>query len=160
MQRRNRKKENVIGQRYGYLTIIEDAEPYITRKDRVKRQVWVRCDCGNEKIARLDLLRSGQTKSCGCIGTRPDPNNPPRRRQVKAEWQRGFRQKNNSLCTELMMQKQKKKKRSGYVLRRINGEDVWVPADEVIAEARRKEEMTIGRVMPMPAIVGQPTKKK
>lgn len=26
-----------------------------------------KCDCGNEKIILLDSLRSGKTKSCGCI---------------------------------------------------------------------------------------------
>lgn len=62
-----RKRENVIGNRYGRLVVIEDAEPYIWRgkKNRMEKCL---CDCGNIVFCRLSALKCGLTKSCGCYG--------------------------------------------------------------------------------------------
>lgn len=46
------------GQRVGRLTAIMEVEK--------KRWLCV-CDCGNEKVVRVDHLRSGATSSCGCL---------------------------------------------------------------------------------------------
>ena len=51
------------GKKFGKLTIISEAE-YI-KNTRVK---WLcQCDCGNSKIASARELKSGDTKSCGCL---------------------------------------------------------------------------------------------
>ena len=50
------------GQKFGRLTILERA-PNIGKATAWKCQ----CDCGNIKIVRTYTLRSGQTKSCGCL---------------------------------------------------------------------------------------------
>lgn len=56
--------EDITGERYGKLTVIGYSH---SSKDR-KRTYWkCRCDCGNEIVTRLDALREGRTKSCGCI---------------------------------------------------------------------------------------------
>jgi hypothetical protein len=57
--------KNLIGQKFGRLTVIEYAGKGLT-KDRTSR--WLcRCDCGNEKIVtRLNLINN-YTKSCGCL---------------------------------------------------------------------------------------------
>lgn len=50
-------------EKHGRLTIIK-------RVGKAKRRqplVECLCDCGNKKIVRLGNLRSGKTKSCGCI---------------------------------------------------------------------------------------------
>lgn len=57
------------GEKYGQLTILEDLGSYI--KDGCKTPVhYVRCicDCGNivEEVS-LTKLKSGHTKSCGCL---------------------------------------------------------------------------------------------
>lgn len=55
------KKLDLIGQRFGRLTVIG--------KDEIKnhRQYWLcRCDCGNEKIVSTHSLTKG-TQSCGCL---------------------------------------------------------------------------------------------
>ena len=55
-------KSDISGQRYGRLVAIEQigARNYMT--------VWrCLCDCGNEANVALDKLRSGHTKSCGCL---------------------------------------------------------------------------------------------
>lgn len=56
------KRLNLIGQRYGLLTVIEELAQKGT-----KRRFFCRCDCGNTVTALMDSLRSGNTKSCGCL---------------------------------------------------------------------------------------------
>lgn len=56
---------NLIGQRFGRLTVIDKAEKY---KDG--HTMWLcRCDCGNEKAVLEKTLKNGKTKSCGCLRT-------------------------------------------------------------------------------------------
>lgn len=55
------------GQKFGRLTVIEEApkpSPYLEYRGR-----WYlcRCDCGNQAVVREDALKRGQTKSCGCL---------------------------------------------------------------------------------------------
>ena len=60
----DRRKGKLTGQRFGRLTVLEE-EPQRDPRGRVK---WVcRCDCGSiVSVAGADL-RSGNTKSCGCL---------------------------------------------------------------------------------------------
>ena len=57
------------GNRYGRLTVIRRADPKDERRtDKVVMASWVcKCDCGGTKIARGNDLRSGATRSCGCL---------------------------------------------------------------------------------------------
>lgn len=56
------EKYNLIGQKFGYLTVIERVPcPDSTQKAYYK----CLCDCGNETIAQAGALRSGQRCSCG-----------------------------------------------------------------------------------------------
>lgn len=60
---RENHEKNIIGERFGHLTVIEKTE---------KRYVngcvgWLcKCDCGNECIVRSGNLLRGKTRSCGC----------------------------------------------------------------------------------------------
>jgi hypothetical protein len=54
------------GDRFGLLTVIKEAEPR-TYASRTVRQYRCRCDCGQETVVQLSSLRSGLTKSCGCL---------------------------------------------------------------------------------------------
>lgn len=58
--------EELKKHKYGRMTIIDDAEPKMT-ENSVIRYVMCKCDCGAEKKIRLNGLRTGQTKSCGCL---------------------------------------------------------------------------------------------
>jgi len=50
------------GQQFGRLTVLERAPP----EGRNAR--WrVRCECGDERTVRSFSLRSGETRSCGCL---------------------------------------------------------------------------------------------
>ena len=59
----SRKRIDIIGQRYGRLTVLSPAP----RQGR--RTAWhCRCDCSGELDVRTDHLRSGHITSCGCVG--------------------------------------------------------------------------------------------
>ena len=53
--------KNITGHRFGRLTVIRFVEI------RVQARWLCRCDCGNEVVVLGGSLRSGITKSCGCL---------------------------------------------------------------------------------------------
>lgn len=59
------------GTRFGKLTYIKDLG-YRTQKSRNKRERWglCKCDCGTEVEVSHNNLKSGNTKSCGCVSSR------------------------------------------------------------------------------------------
>ena len=60
-------KYGKIGEKYGRLTIIGEAEPYIYPNGGKTRRVLCSCDCGSEPVeVLLKDLRGGKTISCGC----------------------------------------------------------------------------------------------
>jgi len=62
--RHSRQALNLVGQRYGKLTVIEFSEHIDGRR------AWLcKCDCGRIKIIRHDHLRRqvGAAQSCGCL---------------------------------------------------------------------------------------------
>lgn len=55
--------KDIAGERFGRLVAIE-----CIGVDNEKRALWrCRCDCGRETIVQGKSLRSGNTKSCGCL---------------------------------------------------------------------------------------------
>lgn len=64
--RRARRLKGLIGNRHGRLTIIGDADPYVSPQGKVNRQVTVRCDCGTEAVMAMASVRCGLSASCGC----------------------------------------------------------------------------------------------
>lgn len=64
---------DLTGQKFGRLTVIEKAE------SKGKSSYWLcKCDCGNYVSVKSWSLRSGRTKSCGCL------NNELREQFVKS----------------------------------------------------------------------------
>lgn len=61
------KRKNVIGNKYGRLTVLSDAKDRSLPGGQTVRFVLCRCDCGNEKEINLGRLKHGRVKSCGCI---------------------------------------------------------------------------------------------
>lgn len=57
------KKIDLTGQRFGYLVVLSEI------KERKNKQIqWLcKCDCGNQLSVLGASLRSGNTKSCGCM---------------------------------------------------------------------------------------------
>lgn len=56
------KKLNLLGQKYGRLTVIAEAP-----KQKGQTAWLCQCECGNQKIISTRALRSGNTSSCGCL---------------------------------------------------------------------------------------------
>lgn len=79
------KRLDVIGHRYGMLTVIADAE---SKAGSAARRVLCRCDCGAEVIILLHTLRGAGNKyfirSCGCIGLERRLKLPPELRLVQS----------------------------------------------------------------------------
>jgi hypothetical protein len=60
-------KKDIVGDKYGKLTVIKRYG-----SDEDKRILWeCKCDCGNTCVVSGKSLRSGNTKSCGCLAGRP-----------------------------------------------------------------------------------------
>lgn len=59
-------KENLAGQRFGRLTVLDNFIEFKNTQGKTERKWLCRCDCGTEKHFRERALRSGNTKSCGC----------------------------------------------------------------------------------------------
>lgn len=67
-------KNDIIGFRYGKLTIVEYIgswkDTYVTKDNKTTsklRHVYLaKCDCGNTKLVRRDAFLEGLNKSCGC----------------------------------------------------------------------------------------------
>ena len=56
------KPIDISGQRFGRLTVLG-----FSHSNSIKRYWMCRCDCGKFKTVILSQLRSGMTRSCGCL---------------------------------------------------------------------------------------------
>ena len=64
-------KQVCIGDKYGYLTVIDFAEDYIKPKSGRHEKQWLcKCLCGREKIVLQDNLKSLKSTSCGKCSNR------------------------------------------------------------------------------------------
>lgn len=58
---------NILNQRFGKLVVVSKADDKIAN-DGVHITMWnCRCDCGNMTVVDTSSLKSGHTKSCGCL---------------------------------------------------------------------------------------------
>jgi len=63
------KTLNIKGKRYGKLTVLE-----LIGTGSKKGTRWLcLCDCGKERVVRVDSLRNNRTRSCGCLKKQPVP---------------------------------------------------------------------------------------
>lgn len=61
------KHLDLTGMRFGRLQVIKLGDYYLDGYGQ-KRRKWIcKCDCGNTKMALSSELKSGRTKSCGCL---------------------------------------------------------------------------------------------
>lgn len=64
---RNRSVCIESGQRFGRLEVILELSPLPRTDGRKNRMFLLKCDCGSSKIVQMNSLRTGNTRSCGCI---------------------------------------------------------------------------------------------
>ena len=62
-------KENLVGQKFGRLTVIKQADDYINPNGAHYARWLCACDCGNPELKKVigTALKNGKTKSCGCL---------------------------------------------------------------------------------------------
>lgn len=60
-------KKDFIGEKFGRLTVIEEAEKGIRPSGQTYRRVKCKCECGNTIIVDLYELKKGNVKSCKCF---------------------------------------------------------------------------------------------
>ena len=60
---KGRPKENLVDRRFGRLVVVRQT------RARIEGSIaWeCLCDCGNKRLVRSSALKSGNTKSCGCL---------------------------------------------------------------------------------------------
>jgi hypothetical protein len=57
------KLQDLAGERFGRWIVLRWAG-----KDKHRNALWLcRCDCGKERVVTSNSLRTGHTKSCGCL---------------------------------------------------------------------------------------------
>ena len=62
---RDRFYENLVGQKYGRLTVVRRLKP---EEVETAQYNWLcRCDCGNLVKTSANKLKTGHTRSCGCL---------------------------------------------------------------------------------------------
>ncbi len=60
-------KHDVVGKRFGRLTVVSEAEPRRYASGASSRMVICQCECGTIKPVLVSSLIKGGTKSCGCL---------------------------------------------------------------------------------------------
>lgn len=58
--------KDLTGQRFGLLTVVAPAEPYVSPSGQPYRRWLCECRCGNKVEVLQTQLTSGKTRSCGC----------------------------------------------------------------------------------------------
>ena len=61
------RRENLVGKKFGKLTVIEKAEDHIYPSGKHRPRYKCLCDCGKETIVMANALKNGSCKSCGCL---------------------------------------------------------------------------------------------
>lgn len=93
-----RKNSNLVGMRFGRLTVIEE-----TGKNRWGSVIWrCQCDCGNETNLATGVLKHGDTTSCGCynkdrLRETHRTHGLSRTPEYDRAWQRSRREKEKNL---------------------------------------------------------------
>ncbi len=65
---RGRLAQDLTGQRFERLLVLDRAPDYIDRQNGKRVVMWrCRCDCGEIVEVMGHNLRDGKTKSCGCL---------------------------------------------------------------------------------------------
>ena len=60
----SRKIKDLVGQKFGRWIVIKKGN----KENKSKDIYWLcKCDCGNEKEVSARVLKSNQSKSCGCL---------------------------------------------------------------------------------------------
>lgn len=59
--------KSLVGEKFGKLTVLEQADDYISPSGYHMSRWLCECECGNRVVVLRNSLKSGSTQSCGCI---------------------------------------------------------------------------------------------
>lgn len=76
-----------VGEKYGKLTVLDISNGFC--------KVICKCDCGSIKEYRSNNLKSGNTRSCGCIGSKGNTKHGDRYTRLYGIW-RGIKERCNT----------------------------------------------------------------
>lgn len=76
---RKNTREDLTGQTFGRLTVLGPAEDYVSPSRKRLPQWLCRCECGKQVTVKGCHLKSGATKSCGCLQKQVRHAKPTRR---------------------------------------------------------------------------------
>ena len=62
--------EDLTGKRFGKLVVVKQTKSHVTPSGQKKARWICNCDCGNTSIVSAQDLKTGHTKSCGCLPTK------------------------------------------------------------------------------------------
>ena len=84
--------KNLVGQRFGRLTVIERTTDIIRNSGKHITQWLCKCDCGRETIVRGSVLLRNATQSCGCLTSIGENNliNYLNNHNIEYEYQKRF----------------------------------------------------------------------
>lgn len=82
------------GNKYWKLTLVN-----LDHKDKYFRPYYLcECDCGNKTVARLDLIKRGHIKSCGCLHYSPNKSHGKTGTRLYVVWRQMRNRCNNPNC--------------------------------------------------------------
>ena len=61
------KADCLESKKFGTLTVVKRIENYVSPSGTIRSQWLCKCECGNYTKVTSDKLKSGNTKSCGCL---------------------------------------------------------------------------------------------
>lgn len=73
-KKRRQVKKDIIGQRFGMITVQSETEPVRDGRGSLVRRFTCICDCGKIRVFNYNILLSGHVNSCGCTHF---PKKPP-----------------------------------------------------------------------------------
>ena len=63
MSRQGGPRVDLTGKKYGRLTVVS-----VSHRDKHREYHWLcKCECGTEKVLKMDDFKNGETRSCGCL---------------------------------------------------------------------------------------------
>lgn len=95
---------DLIGEKFGKLTVIDKAYVKEIGKSKKKMQYWkCECECGNIVYVMSQSLRSGNTKSCGCLKKEASCKHRAKfnKFEIKEEVVKGYDDKENYFLIDL-----------------------------------------------------------
>lgn len=96
-------RENLIGKKFGLLTVVNQAEDYIGKNGNHMAAWLCRCDCGSgiNKEVPGTWLKQGIVKSCGCLHNKTSINSGKNTYEIMEDYVIGYDMSGNSFLIDL-----------------------------------------------------------